>query len=122
MQRLILDGALHQLGIREACQREIVLGGRRLKSDHPCEPSSMRSICLLLNQFEILSQVPGVTATMSAIEILEDGAPCPGIVLLPVRLRIERETMRSMTAWLLMSSFHQGPVPPRSQPPDHVPM
>jgi hypothetical protein len=73
----------------------------------------MRSICLLLNQFETLSQVPGVTATMSAIEILEDGAPCPGIVLLTVRLRIEREILRSMTAWLLMSSFHQGPVPPQ---------
>ena len=73
----------------------------------------MRSICLLLNQFETLSLVPGVTATMSAIEILEDGAPCPGIVLLTVRLRIEREILRSMTAWLLMSSFHQGPVPPQ---------
>src|SRR5580693_2734194 len=41
------------------------------------------------------------------------GAPCPGIVLLTVRLRIEREIMRSMTPWLLMSTFHQGPVPPQ---------
>jgi hypothetical protein len=59
----------------------------------------------------LASPVSSVAASMSAIEIFKDGTPCLRIAFLVCKTAGERETMRSITAWLLLVSVHQEPVP-----------
>src|SRR5580692_2050424 len=59
----------------------------------------------------LASPVPGVTATMSAIEILEDGAPCLRIVLVKCKTPDRARNRAVNDSLVVVGVFPPGPRP-----------